>query len=248
MAKKLVVANWKMAPESLKEAQDLFRSYLDLELKNVDLIVAPPFDYTEKLTEIPYKKSGIKFGAQDVFYENPSGAYTGEISAKMLKDADVKYVIVGHSERRRFLNESDQIVNKKMLASVKGGLVPVLCVGENVSVRNKGRKTVENFIKSQLEKDLRGIGKTAKLIVAYEPVWAIGTGNEDAPQDALEIIIFIKKLLVKNHKLKAVKILYGGSVDSQNIGNFLQYKDIDGALVGGSSVNKKEFAKLIKKI
>ena len=252
MAKKLIVANWKMAPGTLREAQALFKAYLKADLKNIDLVVAPPFDFTEKLTEIPYKKSGIKFGAQDVFWENPrkgKGAYTGEISVKMLKDTDVEYVIVGHSERRRFLNETDQMINKKVLVALKSGLKTVLCVGENSSVRKKGKKVVENYIRSQLEKDLKEIKnlklKIKNLVIAYEPIWAIGTGENDTPDDAVEISKFIKSLVVS--RLSFVpKVLYGGSINGKNIKKFLQYKEIDGALVGGASINKKEFGKILK--
>lgn len=255
MAKKLIVANWKMNPDSLKKAEELFESILSFKSYDalLNLVICPPFEYLEPLIKHPKnKKKVVKFGAQDVFYEN-KGAYTGEISPKMLKDLKVEYVIVGHSERRKFLNESDAIINKKVLAALKEGLKVILCVGENSSVRGKGKKVVENYIRSQLEKDLKGLTnklmklKANNLIIAYEPIWAIGTGNNDTPKDAIEVISFIKEQVFGNLSF-VPKMLYGGSVNSKNINEFLQNNAIDGALVGNASVDKKEFSKLVENL
>ena len=252
--KKLIVANWKMNPDTMQKADDLFESVLPLNLKLLpfDLVICPPFEYIEPLINHPKNKNkAIEFGAQDVFYEN-KGAYTGEISPKMLKDLGVGYVIVGHSERRKILNESDKVINKKVLAALNGGLKVILCVGENSSVRKKGDKVVENYVRSQLEKDLLGVKslklKIKNLVIAYEPVWAIGTGDQDTPEDAVKVVKFIKNLLNSKFQIPNSKLLYGGSVDSKNIKGFLQNKEIDGALVGGASINKKEFGKLLENL
>jgi len=254
--KKLIVANWKMNPDSLRKAEELLlqvKVESEKEKGNIfDLVICPPYEYLEPL--IFHGKKGklkFKFGAQDVFYEN-KGAYTGEISPKMLKNLGVEYVIVGHSERRRLLNESDAVINKKVLAALSEGLKVILCVGENSSVRDKGEKVIENYIRSQLEKDLKGIEslklKIKNLIIAYEPVWAIGTGNNDTPEDAVKVTGFIKKLLDSSFKINNLFVLYGGSVSSKNINDFLKNKEIDGALVGGASIDKREFPKLLNNI
>ena len=171
----------------------------------------------------------------------------------MLKNSGVEYVIVGHSERRKYLNETDEIINKKVLAGLKAGLKVILCVGEDLLIRRHGKKAAENFIKKQLEKDLKGIRSlvvSRKLLVrnftiAYEPIWAIGAGHSDTPQDAVEIIKYIKNLLAARYSLNSIRVLYGGSVDSKNAANFLKHPEIDGALVGHSSLKAEEVKKMI---
>ncbi|MEK7634417.1 MAG: triose-phosphate isomerase family protein, partial [Patescibacteria group bacterium] len=180
------------------------------------------------------------------------GHYTGEISPKMLKNLGVEYVIIGHSERRRHLNETDEMINKKVLATLKTELKVILCVGEPLEIRKKGKKAIENFIKNQLQKDLKRIEnlklKIKNLAIAYEPIWAIGAGHSDTPEDALEMIKYIKKFLqTTNYKLQT-KVLYGGSVDGKNIKNFLKYDEIDGFLIGHASLNKNEIKTIIKSI
>ncbi|MEK9154939.1 MAG: triose-phosphate isomerase [Patescibacteria group bacterium] len=252
---KIIVANWKMNPDSLKKAKNLLADYLEI-LKNqgnqpeTELIIAPPFIYlTELKNEI--KSSKLKLAAQDVFWENSpisKGAFTGEISSEMLKNFDVEYVIIGHSERRKYLSETDKIINKKVLSALKSGLKIILCVGEDLSIRKKGKKAVENFIKDQLQKDLKGANKLKanNLIIAYEPIWAIGTGHSDTSQDALEIIKFIKEILNSKFHIQNSQVLYGGSVDAKNAKEFLRHKEIDGALVGHISLISEEFKKIIK--
>ena len=241
-----------MAPDSLKEAKRFFNAVLDFKsyIINSEIVITPPFVY---LNEFKNKKlKNLKLGAQDVFWEN-AGAYTGEISAKMLKNSGVEYVIVGHSERRKYLNETDEIINKKVLAGLKAGLKVILCVGEDLLIRRHGKKAAENFIKKQLEKDLKGIRSlvvSRKLLVrnftiAYEPIWAIGAGHSDTPQDAVEIIKYIKNLLAARYSLNSIRVLYGGSVDSKNAANFLKHPEIDGALVGHSSLKAEEVKKMI---
>ncbi|MEK7481826.1 MAG: triose-phosphate isomerase [Patescibacteria group bacterium] len=252
--KKLLIFNWKSNPHNAASALKLARMVENIipTKKNFEVVIAPPFLFLEDIGKV-IKKATL--GAQDAFWGDV-GPYTGEISWHQEKHLKVKYVIVGHSERRKFLNETDEIINKKVMAALKAGLKVILCVGENLSIRKRGKKAVENFIKSQLQKDLNGLsrvnppagGQMSNVIVAYEPIWAIGTGHSDTPQDAVEMINFIKQSLkAKSYKLKA-KVLYGGSVDGKNIKNFVQYKEIGGFLIGHASLKQKEFGRIIKTI
>ncbi len=252
--KKLIIFNWKMNPGSYGGAEKIFKAALELsrKTKKAEIVICPPFVWLEsfsKLLKIKNYKLKAKLGAQDVFWEE-SGAYTGEISPLMLEYVKVDDVIIGHSERRKYLKETDEMINKKVLTALKSGLKVILCVGENLKIRRSGKKIVMAFVKKQLEKDLAGTKnlklKTKNLIVAYEPIWAIGTGKPCNPEDALEVIKFIKQTLkAKSSNLKAVKVLYGGSVNGKNIESFLKYKQIDGALVGGASLEPKQFNKII---
>ncbi|MEK7143711.1 MAG: triose-phosphate isomerase [Patescibacteria group bacterium] len=257
--KKILVFNWKMDPVSRQKADKLFRALIiknsKLKNKNSEIVVAPPFVYLQNLkrlfgdlSKVGSKTKNLKLGAQDVFWENPAvgGAYTGETSAKMLKDLGVECVIVGHSERRRYLGETDNMINKKIKAALKGKLKVVLCVGENLSIRRRGKKAVESFIENQLKKDLKGISNS--LTVAYEPIWAIGAGRSDTPEDAVEMISFIRRVLNSKFKIQNFKILYGGSVNGKNIKDFAKRKEINGFLVGGASLNPKEFNKIIETV
>lgn len=239
---KIIIANLKMNPCSEKEAEELFRAYQkDKEgLANLDLFVAPPFLYLQKA-----KDFGLQVVAQNCFYEN-QGAYTGEISPLMLKDLGVKGVILGHSERRA-LGETEELIARKVRAVLKEGLIPILCVGEKKEEREKGLE--EEVVKSQLKKIFENYQEEIrKLIIAYEPVWAIGTGQFCDPQEAKRMQSLIKEFLLVELQLKIseLKILYGGSVDSLNISLFLGEENIDGALVGGASLKKEEFGKILK--
>ena len=220
------MANWKLNPTSEVEAIKLAKAE---DFKNV--IIAPPFPF---LKSVGGFIRNADLGAQDVFWKE-EGAYTGEVSASQLKSLGVNYVIIGHFERRA-LGETDEIVNKKIKAALQAGLKIILCVGENWSIRRKGLAAAKKFVKNQLQKDLGGI---KNLIVAYEPVWAIGTGKSDKPSETVEMVKFIKKIL-------NAKVLYGGSVNSKNAKSFLDKKEISGALVGGASLNAKEFKKIIR--
>lgn len=254
-AKKILIFNWKMAPDSLKEAISFFertRTYADKTRTNTEIVVAPPFVYLSNLAASASVKSysGLRFASQDVFWED-SVAYTGEISASMLKNLGVEYAIIGHSERRKYLNETDEMINKKVLAGLKTGLKVILCIGEDLIIRRRGKKAVEEFIKNQLEKDLKGISKSYKLkanslIIAYEPLWSIGTGHSDTPQDAVEMIRFIKKTLLAKPYTLNPKVIYGGSVDSKNIADFLKHPEIDGALIGHASLKAEEIKRIIE--
>ena len=253
---KIIIANWKMNPATFEKARTLFNSLLSVKSRQlkVEIVVTPPFIYLSELLNLKRYKlhaSSFKIASQDVFWEN-GGAYTGEISPKMLKNLGVNYAIIGHSERRKYIGETDEMINKKVIAAMKESLKVILCVGEPLEVRKKGEKAEMNFVKTQLQKDLKNIEKLSvvgsrSLVIAYEPIWAIGTGVPAHPNDALEMIKYIKQLLAKSYKLKA-RVLYGGSVDSKNIKGFLKYNEIDGALVGGASINAKEFKKIVEKI
>ena len=249
--KKIIIANWKMNPQTFREAKRLLAHNKQLTINNskLEVVIAPPFVYLSELLKI--KNLKLKIGAQNTFWVT-EGAYTGEISPKMLKNLGVEYAIIGHSERRKYAVETDEMINKKVRAALKGGLKAILCVGEPLEVRKKGKKAAMNFIKNQLQKDLKNVSSfpinqlTNKLIVAYEPIWAIGTGIAAHPKDALEMIKFIKSFIVRSWSLKP-KVLYGGSVNSKNIMDFVKYNEIDGALVGGASINAKEFKKIVEK-
>ena len=244
--KKILAFNWKMNPTALEEAISLAKAS-----DYSGVIIMPPFIFLEEVGEI-LKRANL--GAQDVFWENPpagGGAFTGEVSGTELKNLGVEYVIVGHSERRQKLNETDAMINKKVLAGMEAGLKVILCVGESLLIRRRGKKAVENFIKNQLQKDLKGIEnlkfKIENLMIAYEPVWAIGAGYSDTPEDAAEMIKYVKEFLISNFQFSNIKVLYGGSVDSKNIENFVKYKDIDGFLVGGASLKPEEINEIIQK-
>jgi len=234
---KNIIANFKMNPSSEKEAEDLFLIYQQQieKLKNVDLIVAPPFIYLKKALE-----KNLKTAAQNCFYED-LGAYTGEISSLMLKNIGVDYVILGHSERRK-LGETNEIIAKKVQAALKNNLIPILCVGETKEELSEREK----IIQEQLKFVFSQISSQTKIIIAYEPRWAIGTGDFCDPQVAEEVQGSIKNFLKNQFGFSDIKVLYGGSVDSQNIKLFLSQNNIDGALVGGASLKKEEFAKILE--
>lgn len=225
---KLLVFNWKMNPATLKESLALAKIS---DQKNI--VVAPPFIFTEEVGRVLKK---AKLGAQDLFWE-AGGAFTGEISPRELKNLGVRYVILGHSERRHKLGETDDMIEKKIKAAAESGLMPILCVGETKKEKAAGER--DWILRRQLSIDLPG-----KLLVAYEPVWAIGTGEPESPEEAVKAINFISRLLTK--KRKKFKVLYGGSVNSLNLKNYLQYKEVAGALVGGASLKKEQIKKLIK--
>lgn len=229
---KLIIANWKLNPETLSKAKKLA---LAEDYGNV--VIAPPFLYLEALRGTLKSAS---LAAQDVFWEE-TGAYTGEISPSQLKDVGVEYVLVGHSERRGYFGETDSTVNKKVKAALSAGLRVILCVGEGLEIRKRGIESAKRFITDQLSIDLKGVQKkySKNMIIAYEPIWAIGTGDSDIPEETAEISAYIKNLT------GVAKVLYGGSVNSSNAAEFLKKKDIDGALVGGASLKSKEFQEIV---
>ncbi|MDP2629584.1 MAG: triose-phosphate isomerase [Candidatus Harrisonbacteria bacterium] len=229
--KNLLIANWKMNPPSLEEALVLARS-VDLE----GAVLCPPFLYLEPVAQV-IKRATL--GAQDLSYDQ-AGAHTGEVSASQLKDLGVEYVLVGHSERRA-LGESDESVHKKLEAALAAGLKAVLCVGESAQTREAGQ--TKEFIKGQLDSALTGL-EADSIIVAYEPIWAIGSANPAQPEE-VESIASLIKARAKEQGIEA-RILYGGSTEAGNILDYLSLESITGTLVGGSSLDGAEFQKMLE--
>ncbi len=234
---KLIVANWKANPLKIEDAAKLAK-----ETDQEGVVIAPPFIFLESVKE---NISKAKLGAQDDFWGN-LGAYTGEVSWRQLLELGVEYVILGHSERRKYLKETDELINNKVIASLDAGLKVILCVGEASEVRNKGINHAKLFVEQQLDKDLIGFdAKWAdKLVIAYEPIWAIGTGDADTGENAAEMAKSIKQLINSKFGVKNVPVLYGGSVKAKNAKEFLSRPEIDGALVGGASLEAGEFNKI----
>ncbi len=247
--KKFVVANWKMNKglvESQKFIEEL-KDYLDKNKNiNCDIVICPPFtslDIVYKAT----KGTDIKLGAQNVYYET-GGAYTGEISCLMLKSCGCKYVIVGHSERRQYFDETNEIVNKKLLRALDEGLKPILCVGETLAEHQD--HLTESIIEEQLKICLSHVNKEQlnKVIIAYEPVWAIGTGKNATSHQAESVHNFIRKRIKKmfdDESSEHIKILYGGSVTPDNAKELFAPATINGGLVGGASLDEKKFISII---
>lgn len=248
--KSLVVANWKCNPTTLGEARRLFNPVEKgiKNIKNTEVVICPPFVYLANLQLITHS---LQLGAQDCFWEE-KGAFTGEISPKMLKNLGCQYVMIGHSERRRNLGETNEIVNKKLRAALDASLKPILCVGSKDRSREKEFKE----IKIQLDKTLPGIKKPnpQNLIITYEPVWAISTTKGSkiaAPKEARDGANFIRKILTKlfdKNFAQRIRVIYGGSVDSKNVCSFIYEAKMDGVLVGAASLNPKEFIKIIKSV
>lgn len=247
MLKKIVIGNWKMNPVNEKEAKKLFAniSTSASNIKKTEIVVCPPFVYLEGLKKILKK---ISLGAQNAFYGDV-GAFTGEISVKMLSNIGVKYVILGHSERRA-LGEGNIEVNKKVKAALSLGIIPIVCFGENT--RDEKHEYL-NFVKVQIEEGLNGISKNliSKIIIAYEPIWAIGKGalREATPEEFREMNIFIKKILSDKFGariIEGIRIIYGGSVHPENALGFLKEGKAEGFLVGRDSLDPKKFLEIIK--
>ena len=214
---------------------------------DVDILVCPPFTSLESAGKL-LEGSNVKLGAQNMHHE-ASGAYTGEISASMLRSTFATYVILGHSERRTYFAENDKFINQKVLAALKNQLKPVLCVGETLAERESGATL--KVVQTQLEGALEGVSKeqATSVVVAYEPVWAIGTGKVATTEQAQEVHAFIRSLLVKlfgDAIAQKVRILYGGSMKPSNAPELLAQKDIDGGLIGGASLESRSFVELVK--
>ncbi len=248
MRKPVIAGNWKMN-KSIKEAIELINSLKRelIDIQGSEIIVCPVYTVLSDLSDL-LVDSNISLGAQNVYWE-PQGAFTGEISPAMLKDAGCKYVIIGHSERRKYFNESDQTVNKRIKAAQGSGLTPIFCLGETLEER-EADKTID-VVKRQLIGGLEGLENEAllNLIIAYEPVWAIGTGKTATSSQAQEVHGFIRSWLVKHCSEEvagSLRILYGGSVKPANIGELMQQNDIDGALVGGASLDSSSFVEIVK--
>lgn len=250
MQKKIVIANWKMNPVSEVEALKLFKSIVknQKDIKGMDVVVCAPSVFLSNLSKL--KLSKVALGAQNVFYED-SGAYTGEVSPKMLSSRKIKYCIVGHSERRS-MGETDADCNKKLIALLKNKITPILCVGEKDRLPDHGYL---NFVKHQLEQALSGIPKSAftKIVIAYEPVWAIGSNavREVTPAECQEMILYIRKLIAGMSDPKVahgVRVIYGGSVNEKNIKSLATTGNADGFLVGRDSLVAKKFLNIIQSV
>ena len=241
----MIAGNWKMNT-TLDEAIELvngIRQGLD-QIDNVDKVICPPFVSLAAVGDL-IKGSSIKLGAQNIYFEE-KGAYTGEISPLMLADL-CEFVIIGHSERRQYFNETGEIVNRKIRAALKVGLKPILCVGEKLEENEAGR--TEEIITGQISASLAGINYPNGLIIAYEPIWAIGTGKAATSKQANETIGLIRSNITELYSEKAgqdVRILYGGSVTDANATEFIYQPEIDGALVGGASLKTNQFLSIIK--
>jgi triosephosphate isomerase len=240
--RKLIAGNWKMNTDRAA-AIKLARGVVDRagSHANVDLLVCPPSVYLVPVSEI-VKGTKVALGAQNMYHE-ANGAFTGEISAAMLTDIGCSHVILGHSERRHILKETDADVNKKTLAALAAGLVPIVCVGELLAERESGETAA--VIRRQFEGSLANVPaeQIEKVVIAYEPVWAIGTGKVATPEQAEEVHAELRELLRKhyNEKSSGVRILYGGSVRPSNAKDLLSQPNIDGALIGGASLNPDDF-------
>ena len=217
------------------------------DVADVDIVIIPPFTAIAKVTELLGETHNVKVGAQNMHWER-NGAFTGEISAPLLRDLFVRYVVLGHSERRSLFSETDEIVNLKLRAAHEATLRPIVCVGETLEQRDRGE--VENVLSTQLRGSLAGF--TAKelheTVLAYEPVWAIGTGRNATPEQAQEAHAFIRKTLTElsdASTAERVRIQYGGSVKPDNASELMAQPDIDGALVGGASLDPRSFAQIV---
>ena len=246
MRRPIIAGNWKMN-KTPSEAMDLIHRLVPLvKDADIDVVVCPPFVCLPAAKEA-IEGTNIELGAQNMHFEE-SGAYTGEISPVMLKELGVKYVIIGHSERRQYFGETDEIVNKKVLAALNHGLIPIVCVGETLEQREQG--ITEELVKLQTKVALRGVSDedAKKIVVAYEPVWAIGTGKTASSEDANEVIGYIRQAIASVYGedvAEAVRIQYGGSVKPANIKELMEMPEIDGGLIGGASLTAEDFEKIV---
>jgi len=239
---------YKTISEAIELATRLKRELYNLQSEAPEIILCPPFTALSEVNEV-IGESGIALGAQDVYWQE-EGAFTGEVSPKMLKDAGCSYVIIGHSERRQFFGETNDTVNKKLKAALACGLTPIACVGENLAERETNKTF--SVLESQVNYSLAGISADdiEKVIIAYEPVWAIGTGITATPQQAQEAQKYIRDLLEKLYNKEAavtIRIQYGGSVKPENAADLMRQPDIDGFLVGGASLKVESFAEIVRK-
>jgi len=248
----LIAGNWKMNLnhlEAIALTQKLAFSLPEKRLAEVDVVVLPPFvDIRSVQTLIDGDRLLLGYGAQDLS-PYPSGAYTGDVSGPMLAKLGCQYVVVGHSERRAYHHEDDALVNAKVKAAIANGIVPILCIGEGLDVREAGGHVPHCM--AQLDAALDGLAADVveKIVVAYEPIWAIGTGETATPEDAQEVIGAIRARIAELHPgptADRVRVLYGGSVKSSNIAEIMAQPDIDGALVGGASLDAEEFVRICR--
>jgi len=249
MRKPIIAGNWKMyktAPEAITLSNGIKRDLFNID--NVEIVLCPPFTSLTDIKEVT-GDTNISLGGQNMFWEE-EGAFTGEVSPMMLKSLGCKYVIIGHSERRAYFGETNETVNKKVRSALRQGLFPIMCVGEKLEERESGktfdvvRDHMENGLSNVSEKEIPNI------VIAYEPVWAIGTGRNATPDEAQGVHKFIRGLLSKKYGKKTsenIRIQYGGSVKPANIELLMKENDIDGALVGGASLKVDSFVDIVKK-
>lgn len=249
MRKKIIAANWKMnmtVAETESFLED-FRLNVE-EVNGVEIVIAPPFTALPKLSELLGGSQKIRLGAQNMHFEN-LGAFTGEISASMLRELFVRYVILGHSERRQLFGETDALVNKKIHTALASELRPILCVGETLAERDAGQEKI--VLETQLKGSLAGVtsAQMHDVVIAYEPVWAIGTGRNATPEQAQDAHAHVRSVLTSLTDADTagkVRIQYGGSVKPANAAVLMGQPDIDGALVGGASLEPRSFSEIVK--
>ena len=245
MRKPIIAGNWKMH-KTIAEALEFVNEVKDrVNNDKVEAVICAPFTLLKDLKQAT-KGTNIKIGAQNMHFEE-KGAFTGEISPLMLKELDMDYVVIGHSERRQYFNETDETVNKKVLKALEVGIDPILCVGETLEEREAGN--TKDVCKVQVEKSLVNVSKEdlAKVVIAYEPVWAIGTGKTATSEDANDVIAYIREVVANLYGELAneVRIQYGGSVKPSNVAEIMNQSDIDGALVGGASLEANDYVELV---
>jgi len=246
MRRPIMAGNWKMNKTG-KEASKLVLELIDkVKDAKCEVVVCPPFTALTQVATL-VENTNIKVGAQNMYFEE-SGAYTGEVSPLMLKEIGVEYVILGHSERRQYFKEDDELINKKIKSAFVHGLTPILCVGETLEQRENG-ETFE-WVKSQIIADLKDVApeNVEKMVIAYEPIWAIGTGKTATAEDANEVIKYIRATVRELYGEKvadSVRIQYGGSVKPSTVKEQMAQSDIDGALVGGASLKADDFAAIV---
>ncbi len=247
--KKIIAANWKMNMTVADTETFLatFRRAVE-GVSGVEIVIAPPFTSLPRLSELLGSSQQIRLGAQNFYHEKP-GAFTGEVSALMLRELFVRYVIIGHSERRQIFGETDALINKKVLAACATELLPILCVGETLAEREAGKE--KDVLRTQLEGALRSVPEEDVLdaVIAYEPVWAIGTGVNATPEQAQDAHAHVRLVLAELYTeavAKKIRIQYGGSVKPENAASLMSQPDIDGALVGGASLEARSFAQIVR--
>lgn len=245
MRKPIIAGNWKMN-KTIAEAVAFVNDVKDrVNNENVEAVICAPFLALKDLKEVT-KGTNIKVGAQNMHFEE-SGAFTGEVAPSMLKEIGVDYVVIGHSERREYFNETDETVNKKVLKALEHDILPILCCGETLEQREAGE--TKAVCKVQVEKALENVAKEdlSKVVIAYEPIWAIGTGKTATAEDANDVISYIREVVkgLYGDLANEVRIQYGGSVKPANVAEIMAQSDIDGALVGGASLAADDYVKLV---
>jgi len=249
----LVAGNWKMNKATVAAAilaQDISNRY-ERDYKTVDVALCPPFiDLKTVQTVLKFDRSPMKLGAQDAYWED-DGAFTGAISPRMLREEGVSYCIVGHSERREFFAETDLMVSKKAKALLVQGITPIVCVGEGLAKREEGAQEAIAFVLGQLKESLQLLhpGEIKQIVIAYEPIWAIGTGRTATPEAAQEMCLAIREFLAEAagpEAAEVVRVLYGGSMKAENVKMFVPMPDIDGGLIGGAALNAQSFIDIVK--